>query len=61
MTLTEQLKEQNIDHKLWMEQPENIPTCIAVKPYPKAQIQSLFKKYKLFKGTLPKIKTATQK
>lgn len=22
-------------HKLWMEQPEDIPTCLAVKPYNK--------------------------
>lgn len=22
-------------HKLWIEQPENYPTCLAVKPYPK--------------------------
>jgi hypothetical protein len=22
-------------HKLWVEQPENFPTCLALKPYPK--------------------------
>ncbi|KAF6211677.1 hypothetical protein GE061_012191 [Apolygus lucorum] len=35
--LAEKLKENNIDHKLWMEQPENIPTCLVVKPYPKTE------------------------
>ena len=32
---SEKLKESNIDFKLWIEQPENFPTCLAVKPYPK--------------------------
>ena len=33
--ISEKLKEGGIDHKLWIEQPENFPTCLAVKPYPK--------------------------
>ncbi|KAF1742122.1 hypothetical protein MXB_1532 [Myxobolus squamalis] len=28
----------------WTEQPENIITCLAVKPYPKCAIQQLFRK-----------------
>lgn len=47
--LATKLTEENIDHKLWIEQPENIPTCIATKPYPKDQVQKYFKKFKLFK------------
>ncbi|XP_070533424.1 putative peptidyl-tRNA hydrolase PTRHD1 [Ptychodera flava] len=47
--LSDKLQEDNIDHKLWIEQPENIPTCLASKPYPKEQIQKYFKKFKLFK------------
>lgn len=43
------LTNENIDHKLWVEQPENIPTCLATKPYPKDKVQSYFKKYKLLK------------
>ncbi|XDA73730.1 hypothetical protein R6Z07F_003949 [Ovis aries] len=35
--LAETLQQKNIDHKLWMEQPENIPTCIALRPYPKEE------------------------
>ena len=35
ITTANKLKEANIDHKLWIEQPENFPTCLAVKPYPK--------------------------
>ena len=33
--ISDKLKEAGIDHKLWIEQPENFPTCLAVKPYPK--------------------------
>ncbi|KAL1508925.1 hypothetical protein ABEB36_003744 [Hypothenemus hampei] len=47
--LSKALEENNIKHKMWIEQPENIPTCIAVKPYPKEEVQRYFKKFKLFK------------
>ncbi|ESQ41019.1 hypothetical protein EUTSA_v10014763mg [Eutrema salsugineum] len=49
MNLSEKLKSGGISHKLWMEQPENIPTCIATKPYPKSQVSPFFKKLKLCK------------
>ncbi|CAM8958558.1 unnamed protein product [Rhodiola kirilowii] len=45
----------NIDsmHKvtleLWIEQPENIPTCLATKPYLKSLVSLYFKKLKLCK------------
>ena len=44
------LTEGSIDHKLWVEQPENFPTCLAVRPYPKNQVQKFFKGLKLYKG-----------
>ncbi|XP_039132212.1 putative peptidyl-tRNA hydrolase PTRHD1 [Dioscorea cayenensis subsp. rotundata] len=47
--LSEKLKVNGIDHKLWIEQPENIPTCIATRPYPRSQVVSFFKKLKLCK------------
>ncbi|KAK0066274.1 peptidyl-tRNA hydrolase PTRHD1 [Biomphalaria pfeifferi] len=47
--LAENLIKNNIIHKLWIEQPENIPTCLAVKPYRKNDISSHFKAFKLFK------------
>lgn len=48
--LESKLKEDNILHKMWTEQPENFPTCIVVKPYPKEVVQKYFRKLKLFKG-----------
>ncbi|KAK0091867.1 hypothetical protein PV326_002592, partial [Microctonus aethiopoides] len=43
------LEEGMIKHKLWIEQPENVATCLVIKPYPKEEIQKYFKKFKLFK------------
>ncbi|CAL8316413.1 unnamed protein product [Boreogadus saida] len=48
-TLSETLTEKNIAHKLWIEQPENLPTCLALKPYPKEAVHSFLRKFKLFK------------
>ncbi|WCJ30504.1 Peptidyl-tRNA hydrolase II (PTH2) family protein [Euphorbia peplus] len=47
--LSEKLIGGGIAHKLWIEQPENIPTSIATKPYPKSVVSSFFKKLKLCK------------
>uniref|UniRef100_G3MN04 peptidyl-tRNA hydrolase n=1 Tax=Amblyomma maculatum TaxID=34609 RepID=G3MN04_AMBMU len=49
LALCEALRDASIDYKLWIEQPENIPTCVATKPYPKADVQTFFKGFKLFK------------
>ncbi|XP_037559538.1 putative peptidyl-tRNA hydrolase PTRHD1 [Dermacentor silvarum] len=49
LALSQALQAASIDHKLWTEQPENIPTCLATKPYAKADVQSFFKDFKLFK------------
>lgn len=48
LELSDTLKANQIDHKLWIEQPENLPTCIALKPYQKQDVQKHFKKLKLF-------------
>ncbi|OEL24034.1 putative peptidyl-tRNA hydrolase PTRHD1 [Dichanthelium oligosanthes] len=47
--LAEKLQKAGVRHKLWIEQPENIPTCIATAPCPKSQVSSFFKKLKLCK------------
>ncbi|KAK9052850.1 hypothetical protein SSX86_029480 [Deinandra increscens subsp. villosa] len=47
--LSEKLTSNNIAHKLWIEQPENYPTCLASKPYPKSVVSAFFKKLKLCK------------
>ena len=48
--LDSKLMEGAVDHKMWIEQPENYPTCLAVRPYPKAQVQKYFKGLKLYKN-----------
>jgi hypothetical protein len=47
--LAEKLTAEGVAHKLWIEQPEGIPTAIALKPYPKSFVGPLLKKYSLFK------------
>eukprot|EP00118_Oscarella_pearsei_P028057 m.311496 g.311496 ORF g.311496 m.311496 type:complete len:118 (+) comp73270_c0_seq1:18-371(+) len=47
--LAELLKKNDVIHRVWIEQPENFPTCLATKPYAKEKVQSFFKKFKLFK------------
>ncbi|KAJ4834766.1 hypothetical protein Tsubulata_020006 [Turnera subulata] len=49
LNLSEKLKAGGIAHKLWIEQPENFPTCLATKPYPKSAVSAFFKKLKLCK------------
>nr|CAD7264412.1 unnamed protein product [Timema shepardi]CAD7575066.1 unnamed protein product [Timema californicum] len=48
LKLQSQLKASEISHKLWIEQPENIPTCFVLKPYPKQDVQQYFQGLKLF-------------
>ncbi|XP_068642666.1 uncharacterized protein [Aristolochia californica] len=49
VNLSEKLVAGGIAHKLWIEQPENIPTCLATKPYPKSVVSAFFRKLKLCK------------
>lgn len=49
VNLSEKLKASGILHKLWIEQPENFPTCLATKPYPKSVVSPFFRKLKLCK------------
>lgn len=45
--LAKKLEAGGVAHKLWMEQPENYPTCLATKPYLKSEVASFFKSLKL--------------
>ncbi|KAK4825353.1 hypothetical protein QYF61_026872 [Mycteria americana] len=47
--LAETLKQHGIDHEVWTEQPENVATCLALRPYPKDQVHQHLKKFKLLK------------
>ncbi|XP_004696124.1 putative peptidyl-tRNA hydrolase PTRHD1 [Echinops telfairi] len=47
--LARTLQEKSVDHTLWLEQPENIATCIALRPYPKEEVSQLLKKFRLFR------------
>ena len=50
LNLASKLQEAGVRHKLWVEQPENFPTCLATAPLEKDSIQQHFKRLKLCKG-----------
>ena len=43
------LKESNLDHYAWIEQPENLLVGVASSPNDKTLLQPHFKAFKLFK------------
>ncbi len=47
-TLAGDLASNGIEHKLWIEQPENIAVCIAIKPMTKSRVHAYVKQLKLF-------------
>lgn len=47
--MSKKLSDNGIDHYLWNEQPENEPTALATKPYPKQELETYFKKFNLLK------------
>jgi peptidyl-tRNA hydrolase len=49
VALGEALAADELKFKLWIEQPENIPTCLATKPYTKSLVEKFFKGFKLFR------------
>lgn len=57
-TLSEKLTEAGVRHKLWVEQPENYPTCLATKPYHRSAVSSHFKKLQLCKAAVGQLNGA---
>jgi peptidyl-tRNA hydrolase len=47
--LSDELAANGVKFKLWLEQPENTPTSLALKPYSKSLVERFLKPYKLFK------------
>jgi hypothetical protein len=47
--LSAKLEEAGIQHKLWVEQPEDFPTCLATAPAQKAAVQPHMRKLQLCK------------
>ncbi|KAF5836602.1 peptidyl-tRNA hydrolase II domain-containing protein [Dunaliella salina] len=49
--LSAKLSGEGIQHKLWVEQPEDFATSLATKPYPKTEVAQYFKKLQLCKAS----------
>lgn len=50
--LSEKLAAADVVHKLWVEQPENVPTALATQPCRKSVVGPLLKKFNLCKGAV---------
>lgn len=48
-SISKSLEENHIDHFLWREQPENIITALATKPYMKSAYGSILRHLRLLK------------
>ncbi|XP_071276139.1 putative peptidyl-tRNA hydrolase PTRHD1 [Agelaius tricolor] len=47
--LAQLLREKGLEHKMWVEKPEGIPTGLALRPYPKGLVQPHLSDFKLLK------------
>ena len=45
----EQLTAAGVAHKLWIEMPERVPTCLATKPCPRRAVKALMASFKLLR------------
>ncbi|NXO16188.1 PTRD1 hydrolase, partial [Oriolus oriolus] len=49
LDLAEALRRNGVEHRLWTELPEGIPTCLALRPYPKDRVRPFLKEFHLLK------------
>ncbi len=54
VALSKKLQDVGVQHKVWVEQPENYPVCLATKPYRKSEVGQHFRKLQLCKAALAK-------
>ena len=47
LKFAQKLSDADMQHRVWVEQPENIPTAIALKPYPRSAVAAALKKFNL--------------
>ena len=45
----ELLRRHSIAHRLWVEAPERVPSCLATRPYQRSIVQPLLRHLKLFR------------
>ncbi|KAH0481886.1 MAG: hypothetical protein KVP17_005308 [Porospora cf. gigantea B] len=47
LKLSSELVSANIPHRVWVEQPEDVPTALAIVPFPKQTLRPLLRKTRL--------------
>lgn len=48
LKLAEALSADGVHHVVWKEQPENVATCVALKPCAKSAASKYVRKFKLY-------------
>ncbi|XP_062370552.1 putative peptidyl-tRNA hydrolase PTRHD1 [Cinclus cinclus] len=43
LSLSERLQREELDHRLWWERPDGIPTALALRPYPKNRLRPILR------------------
>ncbi|KAJ1983592.1 peptidyl-tRNA hydrolase domain-containing protein 1 [Dimargaris verticillata] len=49
LKVAEGLTQSQISHYLWVEQPENLETCLATIPVPRSSVRDILKKCQLWR------------
>ena len=48
-SVSDALGAAGVGHKLWVEQPEGVPTCVATRPAPRRLLRPYFDAFKLYR------------
>ncbi|XP_050430639.1 putative peptidyl-tRNA hydrolase PTRHD1 [Adelges cooleyi] len=48
LSVAEALRKDGVHHVVWKEQPEDVATCVAIKPSAKAAVSKYVRKFKLY-------------
>eukprot|EP00045_Choanoeca_perplexa_P001208 m.18387 g.18387 ORF g.18387 m.18387 type:complete len:155 (-) comp10799_c0_seq2:297-761(-) len=59
--LSKQLHERDVVHHLWVEQPENLPVCLATKPVSRSTVVKPLRKLKLFQDPVAMQQSASSR
>ena len=55
------LKVSHFSIKVWIEQPENYSTCLALRPYPREDVKKMFKGYNLLTAQIEPVPETNKK
>lgn len=60
MLLVGDLRRDQVAHTVWIEEPEKIATCVALKPYPEQKVPDYVKKLLFINHDIENVKISNQ-